>query len=556
MRSKALFIGAVVFSLCFPNAAAAQDRNPPYGMDKGVWVLKEKKPDFAPTKDDELYFNNHVSASGNTVNGGWSWKDDPVKPKCSGTVWGTCAWEELPAVIPPGVGQNTMLRAEVGGSQSCAYRHVSARTELAINDRNLNEIYAHISYPTCDPKPAPVSVKVPWQAPWGKIGDTLTVTVIAQVPGAVSNHFYYNYIYAYEAPGSQAEHTAPPPQAKKPDLKAPKPVPGNIPEACGPCGGSDSGVRFSDVSGEVDLRPDCKERAWKTAEIATVPCVDDHVRTGEDSSAILTFADMTWFVMKAETEIILDVAPRQDAKIKLVSGNIWEKVKKMVREGQMEVEMSQAVTSIKGTTIVCEETGSSSTLKVLEGTAGFTSKTTGKGILVSAGKMATATPSGLSLPRAFDVAAEKANWRTPARKDPRDAKSWYAEGYALARQNKHAAAVRAYDEALRLDPKTRTPGTPRGRISGSRAIIAEALMAYNEVIRLDPRYIEAWYAKGYVLSRQDKYDAAGNAFDEVIRIDPRRADAWQAKGVVLRKLGRAKEADAAFARAKELGFTS
>ena len=410
MGLKNLLISVAILPLCVMNLVAAQNQNPSNGMDKGVWVLKEKKPDFEPAKDDAAYFNNHVSASGNTVNGGWSWKDDPVKPKCSGEVWGTCSWEEIPSVIQPGVGQNTTLRAEVGGSQSCAYRHVSARTELAINDRNLNQIYARISYPTCDPKPAPVAVKVPWQAPWGKIGDKLTITVIAQVPGAVSNHFYYNYIYAYEAPGSQVKQTTPSAEAKQPELKTPKPVPSNIPEKCGPCGGSDSGVRFSDLSGEVDLRPDCKEQWWKTAEIATVPCVNDHVRTGEDSSAILSFTDMTWFIMKAETEIILDVAPRKDAKIKLVSGDIWEKVKKMVREGQMEVEMSQAVTSIKGTTIVCEETGSSSTLKVLEGTASFTAKATGKEILVSAGKMATATNSGLAQSRTFDVAAEKTSW--------------------------------------------------------------------------------------------------------------------------------------------------
>lgn len=219
------FVVAAIFLLNIPVLVTAQDQSPPSGMDKGVWVLKEKKPDFKPTEDEPLYFNNHVSVSGNTVNGGWSWKDDPVKPECSGKVWGTCSWEELPSVIEPGVRQNTTLTADVGGSQSCAYRHVSARTELAINDQNLNEIYARTSYATSDPKPAPVSVKVPWEAPWGKIGDTLTITVIAQTPGAVSNHFYYNYIYTYEAPGSQPKQNTPmtrsePVEQKKPAISA------------------------------------------------------------------------------------------------------------------------------------------------------------------------------------------------------------------------------------------------------------------------------------------------------------------------------------------------
>ncbi len=72
--------------------------------------------------------------------------------------------------------------------------------------------------------------------------------------------------------------------------------------------------------------------------------------------------------------------------------------------------MSQAVMGIKGTTVVCEETGSTSTLKVLEGTASFTSKATGEEILVNAGEMATATENGLSQPQSFDVDAEKNAW--------------------------------------------------------------------------------------------------------------------------------------------------
>jgi hypothetical protein len=334
-----------------------------------------------------------------------SWGDST----CSGTEWGTCSWEEIPAVLEPGVGQNTTLKAEVGGSQSCAYRHVSARTALYVNDGKQGS-EASISYPTCDPKPDPVSVKVPWEAPWGKIGDELTVTVVAQVPAATAMRCSFDYIYTYEASGSQPEQYNPPVQPEQTDLKIPSSAARSYAEKCGPCGGSDSGVRFSDISGEVALRPDCRENAWKVAEYATIPCVDDHVRTGEDSSAILSFEDMTTYVMKPETEIILDVLPQKDASVTLVSGNIWEKVKKMIREGQMEVRMSQAVMGIKGTTVVCEETGNTSTLKVLEGTASFTSKATGEEILVNAGEMATATENGLSQPQSFDVDAEKKAW--------------------------------------------------------------------------------------------------------------------------------------------------
>jgi hypothetical protein len=105
----------------------------------------------------------------------------------------------------------------------------------------------------------------------------------------------------------------------------------------------------------------------------------------------------------------------------------------------MEVEMSQAVMGIKGTTVVCEETGSTSTLKVLEGTASFTAKATGEEILVNAGEMATATENGLSQLQSFDVDAENASWEEFASKPEGSIKETYASkkgrrGYVLWRK--------------------------------------------------------------------------------------------------------------------------
>jgi len=75
----------------------------------------------------------------------------------------------------------------------------------------------------------------------------------------------------------------------------------------------------------------------------TVLCVDDHVKTDEDSTAIIAFADLSTFLLKPESEIVVSNPPHHDSKIGLVLGNIWTNVKKMAKDGTMEVDMSQAV---------------------------------------------------------------------------------------------------------------------------------------------------------------------------------------------------------------------
>jgi tetratricopeptide (TPR) repeat protein len=66
---------------------------------------------------------------------------------------------------------------------------------------------------------------------------------------------------------------------------------------------------------------------------------------------------------------------------------------------------------------------------------------------------------------------------------------------------------------------------------------------------------EDWFNKGVALGLQGKYDEAIMAFDKAIEINPQYVAAWAGKSIVLKALGRTTEANAAFARTKELGYT-
>lgn len=172
----------------------------------------------------------------------------------------------------------------------------------------------------------------------------------------------------------------------------------------------DSGIRVSDLYGEVTIRRGDNEDQYDLLEIGSIIYEGDHIVTAQDSGCILSMLDMTTFMIKPESEIIVTVPSGEDSKIDLVFGNIYTNFQKLITHGNIEVEMNQAVAGIKGTTFVCEETGSKSTLKVLEGKVNLTSKITGKAVTVGAGEMAVADAAGSLNKTTFNIAQEAKKW--------------------------------------------------------------------------------------------------------------------------------------------------
>ena len=579
------FVIAAIFLLNIPVLVTAQDQSPPSGMDKGVWVLKEKKPDFKPAEDEPLYFNNHVSVSGNTVNGGWSWKDDPVKPECSGKVWGTCSWEELPSVIQPGVGQNTTLTADVGGSQSCAYRHVSARTELAINDQNLNEIYARTSYATGDPKPAPVSVKVPWEAPWGKIGDTFTVTVIAQVPGAVSNRFYYNYIYTYEAPGSQPKQytsTAEPEPVEQQngpqEFKSALPAPDEISDGTQSLPQDIKDIKEPSLEERIQNSPGLIERIEGKGDVkvdgfAIKPgAVEDKSRkmvrvfygqtihTGPGTEVILLFKTGATGIIKENSDFTLkkeEFMKGNEVEIytSLLKGTLNFYVPKGAsEEKKFEVETNLAIVGIKGTIFNITETQESTTLYVVDGTVSVKSKNTGEEALVSAGERIKVTDLGLTKPGRFDPTSEKASWKkliseTEGVNTETDGSK--SETYASGK----VEGAMSYGQSGYYLLKKGYEYYENGSIDEAKNCWGDANEAFDKAIESDQSNASYWNGKGCALidiGGIEKQKEAARDFGVATALDPENAIYWDHKGWALSSVGEPDEALKAYDKAIEL----
>jgi len=66
---------------------------------------------------------------------------------------------------------------------------------------------------------------------------------------------------------------------------------------------------------------------------------------------------------------------------------------------------------------------------------------------------------------------------------------------------------------------------------------------------------EDWFNKSVALHDQGNYADAIQALDEAIRLDPNLVQEWYNKGVAFEALDKTTEANTAFAKAKELGYS-
>jgi|GEM_PF-5321466 len=161
---------------------------------------------------------------------------------------------------------------------------------------------------------------------------------------------------------------------------------------------TDSKARFSNISGQVEISRD-GGKTWQFVKLNTVIYVGDHIKTGEDSKCVMGFADLSTFVLNPESEVVVSAPPEKDSKLELVYGKIMVNIKKMLKDGSMEVNMSQAVCGIKGTIFEAShdrKTGIER-VSVTEGRVEVRHKRTGKRVLVGSGQAVRITSEGIFL---------------------------------------------------------------------------------------------------------------------------------------------------------------
>ena len=174
-----------------------------------------------------------------------------------------------------------------------------------------------------------------------------------------------------------------------------------------------SGVGISDLYGEVLVvlyDDDGYYVDSYTPNLGGDLPVNAVIETGHDSGVILSLRDMTTFVMKSNTSVKIGDQSETENRLSILVGHVWGNVKQMIKDGSMDIDMSQAVAGIKGTTFILEDDGETSTVKVFEGEVELTPHGGGNPVLVKGSNTVSATQAVIGTVQSFDMDAELAKW--------------------------------------------------------------------------------------------------------------------------------------------------
>jgi len=395
-------------------SACLRIRNPVFA-EEPKWVLKET-PSQQFLCTEGIYC---VNPSADIVPGSAKMSFG-LETECAAVYSINVAWPDLPEIVKPGESQDTLLSINVTQNVPCpaaiaekadaSFMFGKAMTSETPGSFS-NAGYAEVtSFPTLGQSKSAESTVV-WTAPEGESGEFMHVRVAAGLKSGLGG--YVTYVYEYQDGGIKKSDSALKKDNMADDVCAIglKNKVSVFPSFVKIVSARDSGARFADFSGEVTVAPGSDPKNTQAAELDMVIETGAIINTEAESTAIISFADMTTFCMKPFTTVIIDTPPEKESKLSLLAGKVWMNVKKMVQDGSIDVALNQAVAGIKGTVLVLEENGQDSIVKVVDGTVEYTAKKDNIKVMVTKGEMISAGVNGLTPKENYDIDAERNNWQ-------------------------------------------------------------------------------------------------------------------------------------------------
>jgi tetratricopeptide (TPR) repeat protein len=168
--------------------------------------------------------------------------------------------------------------------------------------------------------------------------------------------------------------------------------------------------------------------------------------------------------------------------------------------------------------------------------------------------MISVTPMVAAIARHFDQGTanaiveleQKQDWsgmlslaQTQLQRAPDRAAWWVLQGYALARQGQHAAAIDSYRQALRISPEDESSWLALGQSQSELGRYDHAAQAYRQALRYRPESAQAYLALADLYQRQGQPDLALPNYRESVRYEPDLVPAWFGLAAAYHRTGQA-----------------
>ena len=172
----------------------------------------------------------------------------------------------------------------------------------------------------------------------------------------------------------------------------------------GPCEKIDSRIRFNDFYGEVKKRCNFEEDdSYEFVDLDDVVYENDRIKTEEESGAILGLEDMSTYVIKPKSVLIIHSEEGNESKLEMLIGRMWTNIKKVAAGKSIGFEMSHCVCGINGTIVAFEETGGKSDIYLFAGSVTVTSKKGTDKVNLQPGQTSSVGSNGKVAVKEFDI---------------------------------------------------------------------------------------------------------------------------------------------------------
>jgi tetratricopeptide (TPR) repeat protein len=135
-----------------------------------------------------------------------------------------------------------------------------------------------------------------------------------------------------------------------------------------------------------------------------------------------------------------------------------------------------------------------------------------------------------------------------------DSKQHLVQGYRLYQQKRYAAAIEAFNRAIRLKEADPEAYYWRGRALISQGRFENAAEDFQQAVKFAPDYAEAYDHLGWIFDRLDQFDKGIEALSKSIELRPDNGWAYYQRGRMHYKAGDRENALRDAERSCSLGF--